>query len=96
MQLVSKNLVMRNVSVSIVAQNSMLSITATPKAVPVRVLQSIEIGMRQAVFNLTVEDANEFFANGVLVHNCNALEGYIWAAYGGVKQPRKKPTSKEY
>lgn len=29
-------------------------------------------------------------------HAANALEGYVWAAYGGVKEPRKKPTSKEY
>ena len=30
------------------------------------------IGER-AVYNLTVEDEKEFFANGVLVHNCDAL-----------------------
>lgn len=29
-------------------------------------------------------------------HAINALEGYIWAAYGGVKQPRRAATSKEY
>lgn len=29
-------------------------------------------------------------------HAVNALEGYCWAAYGGVKEARKKPRSKEY
>lgn len=29
-------------------------------------------------------------------HAANALEGYVWAAYGGVKEPRKKATSREY
>jgi len=28
------------------------------------------------VYNLTVADAHEYFANGVLVHNCDAL---VWA-----------------
>jgi hypothetical protein len=28
------------------------------------------------VYNLTVEGENEYFANGVLVHNCDAL---VWA-----------------
>lgn len=29
-------------------------------------------GIRQPVYNLTVEDCPEFYANGVLVHNCDA------------------------
>lgn len=37
----------------------MLSVYALPGAEP--------------VFNLTVEEAPEFFANGVLVHNCDAM-----------------------
>ena len=28
---------------------------------------------KQPVYNLTIEDAHEFFANGILVHNCDAL-----------------------
>ena len=27
----------------------------------------------ETVYNLTVEDAHEFFANGILVHNCDSL-----------------------
>lgn len=29
-------------------------------------------------------------------HAVNSLEGYIWAAYGGTKEARKRPSSKEY
>lgn len=39
------------------------------------------------VYNLAVEGAHEFFANGVLVHNCDAL-GYlvicVWPPEGGL------------
>ena len=31
------------------------------------------------VYNLSVEEAHEYYANGILVHNCHA-EGYCWAA----------------
>jgi len=31
---------------------------------------------RQRVFNLAVEGENEYYANGILVHNCDAL---VWA-----------------
>jgi hypothetical protein len=39
---------------------------------PVRVLDVREAG-RADVFNLTVEDQHEYFANGVLVSNCDAI-----------------------
>ena len=30
-----------------------------------------ESSRRESVYNLSVEECNEFFANGVLVHNCD-------------------------
>jgi hypothetical protein len=30
------------------------------------------------VYDLTVDDAHEFFANGVLVHNCMAAKRYVY------------------
>ena len=36
-------------------------------------LSAIEPSGRQPVYNLTVEGEHEFYANGVLVHNCDAL-----------------------
>lgn len=37
---------------------------------------------RRDVYNLTVEGAHEFYANGVLVHNCDALR-YLLVNLGG-------------
>lgn len=47
-----------------------------------------ESGLPEPVFDLTVEDAHEFFANGILVHNCtwkpgedspDRLDARVWA-----------------
>lgn len=46
--------------------------TARPFTVPVSVLGvRVEPGLH-AVYDLTVEDAHEFYASGLLVHNCDA------------------------
>ena len=36
----------------------------------------------QDVYNLTVDDAHEYFANGILVHNCDSIKSVLadWAA----------------
>lgn len=44
--------------------------TSAPKLVPVRVLGSRAAGRSAAVYDLTVDGEHEFFANGILVHNC--------------------------
>lgn len=43
------------------------------------------LAKRRPVYNLSVEDANEYFANGVLVHNCDALSyaAYVAQQLGG-------------
>ena len=43
---------------------------ASPRVVPVRVRNVIEEKRLTPVYNLTVEDVPEYYANGVLVHNC--------------------------
>ena len=45
---------------------------------PVSVLRCFDTGERLPVYNLSVVDAHEYFANGVLVHNCEALESWVW------------------
>ena len=35
------------------------------------------------VYDIEVEDAHEFFANGILVHNCGYNRGSAWVARGG-------------
>lgn len=49
---------------------------------------SLTTGGRAAVYNLTVEGQPEFFANGILVHNCR-YGYYSWATEHKSKKPRQ-------
>jgi hypothetical protein len=49
--------------------------------VPARVLCVSAVAKLLPVYNLTVEGSPEYFANGVLVHNCDAA-AHAWAALG--------------
>ncbi len=53
-----------------------------------------ELEGRRPVFNLTVVDAHCFYANGILVHNCDAL---AWAVRLTLARtpPREKARPKE-
>lgn len=53
------------------------STTRTVDVVPIRVRRLETTGYAQRVYNLTVDDTHEYFANGVLVHNCDSLL-YSW------------------
>jgi hypothetical protein len=48
------------------------TLTASRSAAPIRVLRVVATGRDERVFNLTVEHQHEYFANGVLVSNCDA------------------------
>ena len=65
-----------------------------PKTVPVHVVK-IERSNPAPVFNITVEGCPEYFANGVLVHNCDALRYAIrWIDKYTQKVPRhRRPKS---
>lgn len=43
-------------------------------------VHSVHAAGRSAVYNLTVEGTPEFFANGVLVHNCHDMVGFAVAS----------------
>lgn len=62
---------------------------AKASAAPVSVVKSYAepIDLLIPVFNLTVEDAHEYFANGVLVSNCDALR-YMVATEHAFRIPR--------
>lgn len=45
--------------------------------------------MRVPVYNLTVAGTPEYFANGVLVHNCDALRYALHTALGGKTRTRR-------
>ena len=55
------------------------------KIVGVRVLEGVG---RQSVYNLEIEEANCYYVNGILVHNCDAVQ-YIslYAKGGAAKRP---------
>lgn len=63
----------------------------TAGSAPVRVLRITERAERGPVYNLTVADAHEYYAAGVLVHNCDAARyviastSTIWRQY--IRQP---------
>ena len=57
-----------------------------PGAAPVRALGWFDAG-RSPVYNLTVEDQPEFFANGVLVHNCIDALRYLLMGRGKQIEP---------
>jgi hypothetical protein len=50
--------------------SSLVTNTVNPRTVRGRVLIITDAGIADKVYDLTVEDAHEFFANGILVHNC--------------------------
>lgn len=58
-----------------VARHSWPGAPSHNKHAPISVVRLAAAG-RQDVFNLTVEGEKEYFANGILVHNCDAA---IWA-----------------
>ncbi len=62
--------------------------TATPKhaTAPARVLDVRAAGA-EPVYNLTVAGAHEYYANGILVHNCDALR-YVVSSLP--KEPQRK------
>jgi phage-related protein len=48
---------------------------------------------RHDVYDLTVEGEHEFFAAGVLVHNCSGLVGEVWARLTGHSSYRRYMTT---
>ena len=66
-------------------RNSGQTDSRTQNAAVAVVLQDIEIRSEEEreVFDLQVNDVHEYFANGILVHNClDALRYALWTKYG--------------
>jgi hypothetical protein len=61
--------------------------TPAPEPVPVHVVRVCDAG-RGTVYNLTVAGPHEYFANGILVSNCDALRYIISQVRGGPKKRR--------
>ena len=70
--------------------------TPNPGAVPVRVRRVAPTGCVERVYNLTVADAHEYFANGVLVSNCDAaLYAWRYCYQFMSEKPAPAPTASE-
>jgi len=70
--------------------NSPLTNTMTPKPVPVYVVNVSDVlPNKQAVYDLTIDKAPEFYANGVLVHNSMDARRY---AIMGMAEPVEQET----
>ena len=86
-------------SVPSAASRSGATVTPRQSAAPA-VVGTWTASQREPVYNLTVPDCPEFFANGVLVHNCADALRYALQMMGGVGSPfvrqpeRPKPTTK--
>ena len=63
----------RSVLARSVDPSSLSTSTAAQNAAAVHVLSVVEQAIRQPVYNLTVSDSPEYVANGILVHNCDAM-----------------------
>jgi hypothetical protein len=75
--------------VSSVAQSTAATSTLQARPAPVHVVSSSLIrgeGSEEAVYNLEVEGAHEYFAQGILVHNCRYIL-YSTFGHGRSAQP---------
>jgi hypothetical protein len=68
--------------VNTVEQSSSVTNTQKHGRAPVHVVGKYD-GRHEKVFNLTVEDVHEYYANGILVSNCDALRYLIYALRRG-------------
>jgi hypothetical protein len=61
--------------------------TPTPNAVVGRVLSVCDYGKADFVYDLTIDGQHEFYANGVLVHNC--IDALRYAIGPLIKAPKQ-------
>lgn len=78
--------IMRRASAWYAGRSTKSTDTRKPRPAPVRAGLSTAVYFVESqpvgnlpVYNLTIEDAHEYFANGILVHNCHA-ENYAYLA----------------
>ena len=64
-------------TVNIATPNFLSSLGISKEPVPLHVVRSCDAGV-SPVYNITVEDNHEYYANGILVHNCDAA---VWLWY---------------
>ena len=89
---VSLGLTMSNEHAGTVGSNSLPTSIPSKKIALGRVLTVREAGAAERVYDLTVEGQHEFFANGILVHNCiDALRYACEGARRASKSAKSEP-----
>jgi len=74
------------------SRNSPVINTRKNDIVPVSVRQIIGTGELKPVYNLEVENENEYYANGVLVHNCDMTRYTVaYVDRGKTSLPKEQP-----
>ena len=109
LQFVQENAVPRNAetqdlmtlvaSVLSAMQDSQPAGLATPSVVQDRVVSVVRTGERATVYNLTVQTAHEYFANGLLVSNCDAtLYAFkkCWHYIEKIRKPQTPPGTEQW
>lgn len=83
----NRNDIMNKEDASSVEKSLQLKKARHNSFVPVSV-DGLSEGTSEAVYNLEVEDMHEYFANGILVHNC------VWAftELFGLQEPEALPS----
>jgi hypothetical protein len=72
-----------------VVQPSSLTDTLEKKPVPVHVVR-VSNGSPARVYSLGVDSAHEYFANGILVHNCDCLRYILYTLEGAQEEQRQE------
>lgn len=73
-----------NLETASIAMESFHAIYTARENIAGTVVPRVLIG-RQRVYNLSVEDAEEYFAEDILVHNCDALRYALFTVFGHKK-----------
>lgn len=90
----SKNDIYKN---TIEVLDKVLNFSYNPKIECVSVVKIDKTDKKQRVYNLEIEDNNNYFAYGILVHNCCRLLGHMeWADISHVRTIMSKSMGKEY
>jgi len=56
-----------------------------------RVVSVEKLNERKPVYNLTIEDSHNYFANGILVHNCDETRYWAMRVFYGIAKVGPKP-----
>jgi hypothetical protein len=74
----SAALIMKCARVLFVRKNLPSINIAASGVVDVHVVRTYALERKSPVYNLTVSEASEYFANGVLVHNCDPMRYIVY------------------